>query len=120
MLTNKTKSILLFLFGCIPLRSFLAYYAKHASSDILKIMGYLALIPAISFLIIFITGSRKTGGETFGEPIWWNSLRPIHSLLYFSFAYNAILGEKNSWIYLAIDVIIGFISFILHHLYKLL
>jgi hypothetical protein len=81
----------------------------------LQYLGYLALLPAIGFAYIYLTGSRETGKEVFGEKIWWNDLRPLHSLLYFLFAYNAIIGNKNSWIYLLIDVVIGLISFIIFH-----
>ena len=78
-------------------------------------MGYLALLPAIGFIYIYLTGSRKTGGETFGEKIWWNDLRPIHSLVYFLFAYNAIIGNKNAWLYLLFDVVFGLTSFLIFH-----
>ena len=81
-------------------------------------MGYLALIPAIGFIYIFLTGTRQTGTEVFGEKIWWNNLRPIHGILYFLFAYNAIIGNKNAWVYLLIDVLIGLISFLIFHLYN--
>jgi hypothetical protein len=81
----------------------------------LKYLGYLALLPAIGFIYIYLTGTRKTGAETFGEKIWWNDLRPVHSILYFLFAYNAISGNKQSWIYLLVDVLLGLISFLVHH-----
>jgi hypothetical protein len=112
------KRFLLFLVGCIGTRSLFVYLAKNASEINLMYMGYLALLPAIGFLYIYFTGTRKTGAEVFGEKIWWNDLRPIHSLLYFVFAYNAINGNKKSWIYLAIDVIIGLISFLSYHYYN--
>ena len=81
-------------------------------------MGYLALLPAIGFTYIYLTGSRKTGGEVFGGKIWWNNLRPLHAFLYFLFAYNAINGNKNAWIFLLIDVIVGLISFVSFHYYN--
>jgi len=81
----------------------------------LKYMGYVALLPAIGFMYIFLTGSRKTGAEVFGEKIWWNNLRPVHSLIYFIFAYNAINGNKQSWVYLLADVTIGLIAYLIHH-----
>jgi hypothetical protein len=81
-------------------------------------MGYLAILPAIGFFYLFFTGSRKTGAEVFGDKIWWNDLRPIHSLLYFLFAYNAIIGNKLSWIYLLVDVILGLVSFLVFHYYN--
>ena len=81
-------------------------------------MGYIALIPAIGFAYIFITGSRKTGAEVFGDKIWWNNLRPVHSLLYFIFAYLAINASTKAYIPLLIDVIIGLVSFLVYHLYS--
>jgi hypothetical protein len=114
-MNNLQKRFILFLFGCIGTRSLLVIIAKYIQLKYLKYMGYLALIISFSFLYIFLTGSRKTGAEVFGEKIWWNNLRPIHSLLYFLFAYNAIIGNRNAWIYLLIDVLIGLISFLIFH-----
>ena len=110
------KRMLLFLIGCMGSRLLLVYIAKNSSPQVLKYMGYLTLLPAIGFMYIFLTGSRKTGPEVFGEQIWWNHLRPIHSLLYFIFSYNAILGYKYAWMYLMVDVTLGFIGFVLHHI----
>jgi len=112
------KRFLLFLVGCIGTRSLLVYLAKNANSAYLMYMGYLALLPAISFFYIFLTDSRKTGAEVFGDKIWWNNLRPIHGLLYFLFAYNAIVGNQFAWIYLLIDVIVGLVSFLGFHYYN--
>ena len=109
------KRILLFLIACIGTRSLFVYLAKNASKQHLRYMGYLALLPAVGFLYIYLTGSRKTGAEVFGDKIWWNNLRPIHSLLYFVFAYNAINGNPTAWIYLLIDVTLGLLSFLNHH-----
>ena len=108
------KRKIMFLIGCIGVRSLFVIVAKNINTTYLKYLGYLALLPAIGFMYIYITGSRKTGAETFGQKIWWNNLRPIHSILYFLFAYNAILGNKNAWIYLFVDVVIGLVSFLLH------
>jgi hypothetical protein len=109
------KRMLLFLIGCMGSRLLLVYIAKNSSPQVLKYLGYLTLLPAIGFMYIFLTGSRQTGVEVFGEKIWWNNVRPLHSLLYFIFSYQAILGNKYAWVYLMADVIIGFIGFVLHH-----
>jgi hypothetical protein len=109
------KRFLLFLIGCIGTRALFVYVAKNAGSKYLPLLGYLALLPAIGFIYIYLTGSRKTGGEVFGEKIWWNDLRPIHSLIYFLFAYNAIIGNNKAWVYLLVDVIFGLISFLIFH-----
>jgi hypothetical protein len=115
-MNNIQKRFLLFLFACIGTRSLFAIIAKNAPVNYLKYMGYLALLPAIGFMYIYISGSRKTGAEVFGEKIWWNDLRPFHALLYFLFAYNAILGNKSdAWVYLAVDVVFGLVSFLIFH-----
>lgn len=114
-MNNLQKIFLMFLIGCIGLRSIFVIIAKYINTNYLKYLGLLALIPAIGFIYIYLTGTRKTGAEVFGNKIWWNNLRPIHSILYFLFAYNAIIGNKESWIYLLVDVLIGLISFLLHH-----
>ena len=109
------KRFLLFLIGCIGIRSLFVIIAKYINAKHLKYLGYVALLPAIGFIYIYLTGSRETDAEVFGEKIWWNDLRPIHSILYFLFAYNAIIGNKQAWIYLLVDVLIGLISFLVFH-----
>ena len=109
------KRFLLFLLGCIPTRILFVYIAKTISNQYLPILGYLALIPAIGFTYLFMSGTRKTGPETFGDKIWWNSLRPVHAFLYFMFAYNAMHKVRSAWMYLLYDVIIGLISFLGFH-----
>jgi hypothetical protein len=111
------KRFALFLIGCIGTRSLFVYIAKTINIKYLPYLGYLALLPAIGFSIIFLTGSRKTGAEVFGSKIWWNNLRPVHAILYFLFAYNAINKNHNSWIFLLIDVIIGLFSFLIYHFF---
>jgi hypothetical protein len=114
-MNHLQQRFLLFLIGCVGIRSLLVIIAKYINTKYLKYLGYLALVPAIGFIYIYLTGTRKTGAEVFGEKIWWNNLRPIHSIFYFLFAYNAIIGNKQSWIYLLVDVLFGLISFLIHH-----
>ena len=112
------KRFLLFLIGCLGTRTLFVYLAKNANRIYLEYMGYLSILPAVGFFYLFLTDSRKTGPEVFGNKIWWNNLRPIHGLMYFLFAYNAINGDAFAWIYLLIDVIIGLVSFLLFHYYN--
>lgn len=110
------KRFLLFLFGCIGTRLLFVYLAKTLPNKYLQMMGYIALIPAIGFIYIFITGTRETGAEVFGDKIWWNDLRPVHSFLYFCFAYFAISGKSDiAWKILFFDVLLGLTSFLIHH-----
>ncbi len=114
-MNNIQKRFLLFIFGCIPTRLAFVYIAKTISLQYLPILGYLALLPAIGFIYLYLSRSRKTGPEVFGDKIWWNNLRPIHALFYLLFAYNAIHKIKTAWLYLMYDVILGLSSFLIFH-----
>jgi hypothetical protein len=105
----------LFIIFCLGIRVTLAYIARQSSPRILRIMGYLAIAPVIGFMYIFLSGSRTTGLEVMGGKIWWNSLRPVHALLYTSFAFSAINSYSYAWMFLLVDVALGIISFIIHH-----
>jgi hypothetical protein len=109
------KRFLLFLVGCIGSRSLFALSAKTIPLEYLPLLGYVAMLPLVGFLYIFITGSRKTGIEVGGGKIWWNWLRPVHALMYLLFAYNAIFKHADAWKYLAADVIIGLVAFLTYH-----
>jgi hypothetical protein len=97
------------------LRFAFAYTAKTIDIKYLPILGYISLVPAIGFAYIYLTDSRKTGPEVFGNKIWWNNLRPIHALLYALFAYMAITQKREAWIVLLADVFFGLGGFIAYH-----
>jgi hypothetical protein len=112
---NLKKRMALFLVGCIGTRSLFVYIAKNIDLAYLPYLGYVAMIIAFGFTYIYLTDSRKTGAEVFGDKIWWNNLRPIHALLYGLFAYSAINKQNTAWIYLLVDVILGLVSFTTFH-----
>jgi hypothetical protein len=112
---NKTKRMGLFLIGCIGVRTLAAWFAATADRPTLRIMSYVAALISLGFILIYVNGWRKTGPEVFGDKIWWNRLRPVHSLLYGLFAYFAYVGNRNSYVFLAVDVTIGLLAFLAHH-----
>lgn len=114
--TLTVQHALLFLIGCLGTRSLFAYLANRADVQQLRWLGYLAMLPAIGFIYIFLTGSRQTGLEVGGGRIWWNNLRPLHAAMYLTFAYLAITGDTQyAWQVLAMDVIIGLGAFLTHY-----
>jgi len=114
-MNNIQKRFVLFLVGCIGIRTLFVIIAKNSPVKYLKYMGYIATLPVIGFAYIYLSGTRNTGPEVFGKKIWWNNLRPIHSLLYLLFAYNAITGNTQAWVYLLIDVLLGLFAFLSFH-----
>ena len=113
MLTAKRA--LLFLIGCIGSRSLLAYVASTLSSSHLPYLAAITMIPVFGWLYIMWTGARKTGLETDGEPIWWNSMRPLHTVNYAAFSLFALAGNEKAVLFLVYDVFIGFFAWIHHH-----
>jgi hypothetical protein len=113
-MTPEIMSIVLFLIFCMGARVGITYLTA-TYLEYLPLFGLLALLPAFGFMYFYLSGTRKTGPEVFGRPIWWNDLRPVHAALYITFAINALQGNKDSWMFLAADVGIGLVAFLNHH-----
>jgi len=107
------KRFLAFLLLCIPVRISFVFISRKVDKKYLPYLGYIGIIIGIGFMYNFIF-TKKRGG-TFNQIAWWKNLRPIHSILYLSFAYLALKKSDNAYIPLLLDVIIGLISFIIHH-----
>lgn len=110
---NNNKIIIYFLFGCIVTRLIMVYIAKIINFNYLPYFGIITLFISIMFLKNYLY-SYKNHIELgfFGNKIWWNNNRLIHSLLYFIFSIMAFYKNKNSWIILLIDTLFGLITFI--------
>jgi len=111
----QRKRLLLFLIGCIGTRTALALLVKNIPSDYLPILGLGGLAISIGFMYFYLSGTRKTGPETFGDQIWWNKLRPIHASLYLLFAILAFQRSKYAWLPLFLDVLLGLTAFLCFH-----
>ena len=114
-MNDLQKRFSLFLGLCIPSRFLLSYIAKKLPLKYLPFMGFIMLGPVIGWTYIYLTGSRKSGMETLGAPIWWNDLRPLHAGLYFTFVLMAFNKSYNSYLPLFIDTIIGLTAFLKYH-----
>jgi hypothetical protein len=114
----ETKRIIVFLCGCILARTLLVLMAKKLDKKYVKIMGYIALLIGLSFMYLYFIGNAGADSqlEWLGDKkIWWNELRPVHGALYLLFALFAIKQKEYSWVFLLIDVIVGLVSWLIHH-----
>lgn len=106
---------ILFLIGCMGTRFFLTWLAA-TQKNLLRPLGIFAALVSTGFLFIYLTGLRKSGPETFGEPIWWNDLRPIHAFNYGLFALLALHDNHDAWKVLFIDTLLGLSAWTLKQL----
>jgi hypothetical protein len=110
---NNLKRRILFLLGCIPTRLLFAYIINKSILDknetLQNIITILLLGISVGFALIYIFKLRETGPEVFGDKIWWNHLRPIHSIMYGLAALNY---DKASLI-IVIDTLIGLGAYLL-------
>jgi hypothetical protein len=114
----KTKRILVFLLGCIGTRLALTILAKYIAIDYLPYFTFFTIPVAISFMYLYIFGNDTVNSqlEWLGDKkIWWNELRPIHSISFMIFSIMAVNKSPDAWIILLLDTIFGLISWLIHH-----
>lgn len=115
-MNSTQKRFILFLGGCIPTRLLFAYISKISLLFVNQILAFIAFLIGTGFIYIYFTGSRKTGIETGGEPIWWNNLRPFHAIFYYLFAYMIYIKKiKDAWKIIVVDTMMGLFAFLLFH-----
>ena len=114
----QQKRIIVFIFGCILVRTILVLLAKNLNKNYVKLMGYIAIPIGLSFWYLYLVGNARADAqlEWLGDKkVWWNELRPIHGTIYLLFALFAIQQKSFAWMFLALDVIIGLIAWLYHH-----
>lgn len=114
-MNDITKRFLLFLIGCIGVRSYFVYVSKTIKIDYLPYLGFLTAILSVSWMYLYFFNKRLTGAEVFGQSIWWKDLRIVHALLYALFSIYAFQKRSYAWIVLLADVLFGLVSFITFH-----
>jgi hypothetical protein len=102
---------------CVAVRVVFVVLAARVPLAWLPLLGAFALLPGVGFLYIYFTGRNRTGG-VFGESAWWDSLRPVHGVLYLAFAALALLRVRTAWVILAADVAIGVAAYLNRYVVK--
>ena len=78
-------------------------------------MALPAVIIGLSFIVLNVFHLRQTGREVNYERIWWDPIRPVHGLLYLTFAYLAWTLHAQAYIPLAVDALFGLLAFTWFH-----
>lgn len=103
--------ILYFFIGCIGARLALTLLAKYINTKYLPYLSIITLLIGLGFLKKFITYKNNEKGF-FGNKVWWNNYRLIHSFFYLTFSVLAFNKYKDAYLILLIDTILGVIFFI--------
>jgi hypothetical protein len=114
----ETKRFLVFLLGCIGTRLSLSMLAKYITIDYLPFLTIITIPIAISFMYLYIFGNDRADRqlEWLGDKkIWWDDLRPVHSILFMLFSIMAINKSSYSWIVLLLDTVVGLVAWLNHH-----
>ena len=116
MLENK-NSKLYFLFGCIPMRIFIAMLPLYLDKSWLPFYGLVLLAIAIGLLYLYFTNKRLHAPEAGGDT-WWAKYRILHGLLYMSAAIYAFNKSQLASLPLFIDILLGLVLFVHQHWMK--
>ena len=114
----EIKKFIIFILGCIGCRLTLSMIAKYIMIDYLPLLAIFTIPISISFMYLYIFGNDTADRqlEWLGDKkIWWNQLRPIHSITFMIFSIMAINKSQNAWLMLLLDTIFGLISWLNHH-----
>ena len=72
--------------------------------------------------VLFATGlawrllNHKTSDRGgFGGPVWWNSMRPVHIVLWLLFAVLVARKDERVWMPLALDILLSLIATTNHY-----
>jgi hypothetical protein len=103
---SELQRQLLFIGVCIPVRLTMIYIVNKLINTKYKFfIKFIYLVLGLLFMYRFIQFSTKDRGG-FGNKVWWNDLRLVHSLMYIAF----ILTDDIRL--LLINVMLGVLGFI--------
>lgn len=92
---------------CIPLRFGLAALARYGRPPIRFAMAVGALLVAVCLMALFLADMDPLVLDLPGKSSWRNDLRPLHSVLYWAFAVEALRGNESAWKLLFLDASMG-------------
>jgi hypothetical protein len=112
-------SVVPFALGCVPARLLLAYLVAGGHVERVRALAAVAAaVVGLGFLSIHAMGWRKSGPETFGGPIWWDRLRPVHGVMYLAVAVLVATGhDRSAAAVLLGDVAVGVTGSVRHRYY---
>lgn len=110
------KIISLYFIICILIRLLLTYTTyKNYNNNYRYLLIIFYLISSIGLLYNYIKNNRIIG--VFGETVWWQNYRLIHSVIYIIVCILLFYKYKCSWKLLLLSVIIAIYGHIKNRYY---
>ena len=108
---NPTVANLLFFGACIPLRLLMVYIASIIPAKLSLYYAILLFVIGVSFVYLYVSGSRMNAMESSTGKTWWSQYRIIHGIMYLgaSIAMYNNMG-KIAMTLLIMDVVVGLIG----------
>lgn len=108
---SKKNSIYFFIFACIPARILLALIPLYIPKHLLFFYSFVLGAIGTSFLYLYFANKRLIAFEAGGHT-WWAKYRIIHGMLYLIASVYAYNQNRNAWIPLFMDVVVGIWLFV--------
>jgi len=100
------KKISYYFAICIFTRLLLTYSVyKNYNNKFRYFLILFYLIAGSGLLYQFIKNDRVIGA--FGEKVWWQNYRIVHTIIFFIVCYLLYIKNKNAWKLLLLDTLIS-------------
>ena len=100
------KKISYYFFICVLTRLGLTFLvSKNYNNNYRYFLILFYLVLGSGLLIQYIKNDRVIGA--FGEKVWWQNYRIIHTILFYSVCYLLYKKNSNSWKLLLLDTLIS-------------
>jgi len=104
---NIEQRELYFIFGCIPVRTFLALNLLTIPNSRVSFVASAFAAIGVSFATLYTLKLRMNASEGGGKT-WWHYLRPLHAVTYLFAAHLLLTGNrKQAFMVLILDLFIG-------------
>jgi hypothetical protein len=108
------KKISYYFFICVLVRLTLAYLvSKNYNNKYRYFLILFYLVTGSGLLIQYIKNDRVIGA--FGEKVWWQNYRIIHTILFYIVSYLLYKKNSNTWKLLLLDTLISIFGHIKHN-----
>tara|TARA_Y100000389_G_scaffold203691_1_gene253054 strand:- start:3550 stop:3924 length:375 start_codon:yes stop_codon:yes gene_type:complete len=105
------RRVQLFVFVCLPLRILIALgllFAAYKKLDKLqRAAAVFFLLGGFGFMFRFFTYDEAQRGGAGGK-VWWNGWRPVHAVLFWSYAATVFAGSPRiAPLFIVMDTLLG-------------